>query len=213
MKKFKGFTLVELMIALSIIGILSALVLPMMSNNSPSKNKMMMKKAYFTIEDVVSNLVSDLSLYPEINSSGNQCVGFDNTDSVTVNSVSYSGATKFAKLFANNLNVDGDVSTSDNKVSFITNDGLSWEVTGATSSPPTEITTLEPGSKVWQTITVDVNGAKKPNCVQGESACSGRTDGFDKFTVYVSHSGKVVPKSGQTYFVEAIGVGSDLNGD
>ena len=220
MKKFKAFTLVELMIALTVIGILSALVLPMLSNNSPNRNKMMMKKAYYTITDVVNELVNDTALYPEIDSSGNEYVGFDNLQSAC-EAGGCSGLGKFPSLFPKQLNIDGDITYggSENSYSyFTTNDGMSWVVHSEKMTGhniPTEISDVETGDpQIVQSITVDVNGNKKPNCQQGDGGdCEGRTDGFDKFTVYVSQSGKIIPMSGQDWFIEAIGVGSDLNGD
>ena len=219
MRKFKAFTLTELMIALTVIGVLSALVLPMLSNNSPNRNKMMMKKAYYTITDVVNDMINDTTLYPEIDSSGNEYVGFDNLQSAC-NAGGCSGVGKFPSLFPRQLNIDGDITYgSEQSYSyFTTNDGMSWVIHSeklAKASLPTEVSDVEAGdTQVLQTITVDVNGDKKPNCWQGtDSACSDRTDGFDQFKVYVSQSGKVIPASGQTWFIEAIGVGSDLNGD
>lgn len=218
MRKFKAFTLTELMIALTVIGVLSALVLPMLSNNSPNRNKMMMKKAYYTITDVVNDLINDTTLYPEIDSSGNEYVGFDNTQNVC-GTEDCSGTHKFPDLFSKQLNIDGDITysgTGNNVAKFTTNDGMNWTVESSKPADvPTEITDIEPGAnQVVQTITVDVNGDKKPNCWQGtDSACSDRTDGFDQFKVYVSKTGKVIPMKGQDWFVEAIGVGSDLNGD
>ena len=218
MRKFNGFTLVELMIALAVIGVLSALVIPMLSDNSPNRNKMMMKKAYYTISDVVSDLINDTSLYPEIGSDGTEYVGFDNLEEHG----GKSGVAKFPALFPKRLNIDGSVSyQGDNKNTsiFTTEDGMTWVINStqkAKSSLPTEVSDVEEGdTQVLQTISVDVNGSKKkPNCEQGaDSTCPGKTDGFDQFTVYVSQSDKIIPKSGQNWFVDAIGIGSDLNGD
>ena len=46
MRRLKGFTLTELMIALAVIGILVAIVTPTIMKTRPNKNKMMIKKTY-----------------------------------------------------------------------------------------------------------------------------------------------------------------------
>lgn len=218
MFKRKGFTLIELMLALTILGILTALVLPMLNNNSPSRNRMMMKKAYYTIEDVVSNLINDESLYPEIGVNGTY-VGFDNLEN-TCGTDTCSSYNKFPKLFVKQLNVDGDVSYSGSGTSrtatFRTSDGMNWTVQGGQVLViPNVITDVEPDAKkIVQTITVDVNGDKKPNCVEGENGCDGGDfKDIDRFKVYVTARGKIVPAANQSWFEDAISIDSSVNGD
>jgi len=71
MKKLRGFTLTELMIALVVLGILVAVVAPAIMKTRPNKNKMMVKKAYYIAEGVVSDLINNPELYPD--NSGNCC--------------------------------------------------------------------------------------------------------------------------------------------
>ena len=222
MIKRKGFTLTELMIALAVLGVLSAIVLPMLNGNTPSRNRMMMKKAYYTIEDVVRDLINDESLYPEVGTSGTY-VGFDNTDNACTGSESCGGNKKFPTLFAKKLNVDGDVSiilptTNSGRARFKTNDGMDWTVLSQkTSSIPSVITDVEPdASQYIQIITVDVNGDKKPNCLQSSSNdCNAGSKGrdVDQFSVYVTARGKIVPAANQPWFEDAISIDSSVNGD
>ncbi len=72
-KKPRGFTLAEIMIVLTVIGVLSAILLPVASNSMPDKNIIKFKKAYNDfariIRDLASNgeyyLPGDLGKYPD----------------------------------------------------------------------------------------------------------------------------------------------------
>ena len=62
MKKH-GFTLSEVLIALGIIGIISAIGLPLINNARPDKNKVTYLKAYDSLNEVVRSITSTSSLY------------------------------------------------------------------------------------------------------------------------------------------------------
>ena len=66
MRRFKGFTLTELMVALAVIGILVAVVTPAIMKTRPNKNKMMVKKSFYITEQIVSSLINDERLYPDM---------------------------------------------------------------------------------------------------------------------------------------------------
>lgn len=61
-RKF-GFTLAEVMIVLSVIGILSAVLMPIAFKSSPDKNIMKFKKAHNTINTAIRELVSNGKYY------------------------------------------------------------------------------------------------------------------------------------------------------
>ena len=62
MKK-KAFTLAEVMIVLTVIGILSAILLPVAINSTPDKNILKFKKGYNTLTSVIRELVSSDKYY------------------------------------------------------------------------------------------------------------------------------------------------------
>lgn len=86
-KDFKyAFTLSEVLITLVLVGIIASILLPALIQNKPDKNKVLFKKAYTTVENIVTELVNDDRLYPLANGTE----GLDNTTSVMVNDTSYS---------------------------------------------------------------------------------------------------------------------------
>ena len=152
----RGFTLSELMIAMAVLGILLALVIPIIANTRPDEFKMLTKKAYFVTEQIVSSLINDPQLYPDSTmyctdeESGGTCYyGFDDVSSVaynghTANEYIYWEEAKFPRLFAEQLNVaegyDSEDVTKDydfpssNSSSITTTDGIKFEFNYDSSS-------------------------------------------------------------------------------
>ena len=79
MKKFsKAFTLTELLIALGVVAILCAVLMPVVNSLRPNQNILMAKRAYYTVQSVVSELINDDSCYPDKTLSvSDPRVGFD----------------------------------------------------------------------------------------------------------------------------------------
>lgn len=80
MKKF-GFTLAELVVTLSIIGIVSALVAPTISDLMPDKNKAKVLKYHALVNNAVSEILADerYQPYTKINGTDTElaCTGFE----------------------------------------------------------------------------------------------------------------------------------------
>ena len=210
--KNKAFTLTELLIALGVIGILAAVLFPIISNIVPDQDVIMAKRAYYTIQQGVADLINDQSCYPDLTnaSESEKKDGFDDgagyegcndwNQDKTANS-----ALKFATLFSKKTDYveddDGniasgdwkvrelgedeepdDIAIGDNDLNFQTKDGMSWYITSDGS---------------YNYILVDVNGADGDNCFQSE--ISGISDKVapecasgenpDKFAVRVKDNG------------------------
>lgn len=158
MRRFKAFTLTELMVALAVIGVLVAVVTPAIMRTRPNKNKMMIKKSYYEAEKIVSSLINDEILYSDGRDACNsqdadtetgECRwGFDDFRAVRYDGEIYGAgelgadateenatankkqkSEKFAGLFAAKLNWKAKT----NYV-YTTADGVTWDLTGTTIS-------------------------------------------------------------------------------
>lgn len=204
MKKLKGFTLTELMVAMGVIGILVAVVTPAIMKTRPNKNKMMIKKSFYTAEQIVSTLINDERLYPDMKEICDRGVvegedptkvycafGFDYDNSVRYEGETYAGNTKFADLFASRLNVKTEDETNH---IYYTTDGIKWDLSGTVGAWTKCQDT--PGKFGDQTnaagvgkITVDVNGDEAPNCRESNENCS--ADDFDQYVIEILATGKM----------------------
>lgn len=207
MRRFKGFTLSELMIALAVIGVLVAVVTPAIVKTRPNKNKMMVKKSFYTIEQVVSSLINDEHLYPDMreNCEGddrtNCAWGFDYTDAAKFEGAEYKDDYKFASLFKERLNVSkNDVNSKESSKGpdgddfypvFYTTDGIKWDFTGtkgAWTSGKDKVGTFDSQTNAAGigTISIDVNGDDDPNL-----PCTDANEECDIYDVQILASGKL----------------------
>ena len=60
-----GFNLPEMLIALALIAIIVAMIIPAVLSKKPNKNKALFRKAYYNIERIVYELVNDENMFPE----------------------------------------------------------------------------------------------------------------------------------------------------
>ena len=205
MRRLKGFTLTELMVAMAVIGILVAVVTPAVMKTRPNKNKMMVKKTFYTAEQVIDTMINDERLYPDMtdvcygrvvadNANRIHCAwGFDNWDSANLEGRQHFGSDKFATIFVTYLNLK-----RDNRANYIyyTTDGVSWNMSGTVASWEQN----NDGTKIVGTfdnqnnavgigsILVDVNGDEGPNC--REAACTDSND-FDQYQIQILANGKM----------------------
>lgn len=116
--KRKGFTLLEILLTISIIGVLAAVLLRVITAVMPDVGKAKFLKAYSTARTVISEIISDTTLYPDdeymIDTEGtemklNPNYGFANTVKPPYglyNETAYSGSCKLPNIFADRLNMD-----------------------------------------------------------------------------------------------------------
>lgn len=159
MRRFKAFTLTELMIALAVIGVLVAVVTPAIMRTRPNKNKMMIKKTFYETEKIVNSLINDETLYidgrdacnsQKVDEDTGECLwGFDDFHKVKYDGEEYGAgelaaeatdaektahanakAGKFAGLFGAKLNWKSNPAD----YVYITSDGVRWDLTGTTTS-------------------------------------------------------------------------------
>lgn len=186
----KGFTLSEVMVSFMVVGVIAAIIIPIVASRKPDAEKLLFKKSYYIAERIVNDMINDESVYPEDSTK----LGFSNTVEVTVNGKPYSGVTKFCELFAAKVNTTGSVSctaaksvpasgtTNLNSGNFTTTDGITWHM------PSTDFSTATP-----LTITVDVNGTTEktntsPNCKYvSDSVCPKP----DQFEISIEKDGKM----------------------
>lgn len=204
MKKLKGFTLTELMVAMGVIGILVAVVTPAIMKTRPNKNKMMIKKSFYTAEQIVSTLINDERLYPDMKEICDRGVvegedptkvycafGFDYDNSVKYEGETYAGNTKFTDLFVSRLNVKTEDATNH---IYYTTDGIKWDLSqtigkwtkGKDRAGKFDDQTNAAGIGK---ITVDVNGDEAPNCRESDENCS--ADDFDQYVIEILATGKM----------------------
>lgn len=193
MRGFKAFTLSELMVALAVVGVIVAVVTPTIMRTRPNKTKMMVKKTFYTAQQIVSSLINDSILYPDKTEScydGDESTtcywGFDDTSKVSYEGNDYEGETKFAELFKAKLNISR--SRLDH---YFTTDGVAWIIDSGELKweADKKVGTFETSDAGIGTITIDVNGDEAPNCRQNGAGCS--AEDFDQYVVQILVNGKM----------------------
>lgn len=212
MRRFKGFTLAELMVALAVIGIIVAIVTPAIMKTRPNRNKMMIKKTYYTAENIVSSLINDSRLYPDKSAycyveasdpDRADCAwGFDDDSEVQYEGETFSGSTKFAKLFASKLNVK----TVDG-VYYYTHDGVKWDLgrtdNWTTNPAPSDANAFENNSG---RIQVFVNGQDHSD----GTWCTEDSEDCDQYEIQILANGKMRIDPQHTRAIEYVTINTSI---
>ena len=213
----KAFTLTELLIALAVLGLLIAVLTPVISNLIPDQNALMAKRSYYAAQTIVSELINDEACYPDMTQASyynaesggydnsNKRIGFDDgfgyqdcylwggSGSPAVAegqpAVDYINSENALNKFTTLFKSKLDVRETKEDGSFVTRDGTHWVI----------VSSLTANNKnSYLTISVDVNGDENPNCAQTTDAsailskgttCTGRQDGFDVYSIKVYADG------------------------
>lgn len=221
MRKKTGFTLTEMMIALAMLGILCATVIPAITRTMPNSYKIMAKRAYYLATNITRELTNDSVIYSPIDANTiNAYVGLDNFETVNLNGIDYDGNTKYTDLFIRNLRVKGDIDTSSSNCSSLTSsavctavyttDGMKWVF--SVPSGVTASSVKGNPKKIITTILVDTNGDKNPNCFQGKTSCSEKKRNFDQFKMDVYADGKVYISSSDTWIKSSVDANTEISG-
>lgn len=185
----KGFTLAEVLLTLGILGIIAVMLLPTMRKVTPDTNKLMFKKAYSNLENIIEGISNDETVYPPQNNwtYGSNSYTCTDNNSVTVQCGFHNVLTTANALYANNkfctlltqqINTTGTTfcpvnSTASGYGYFGTSDGIYWNVfnsiadstTASNATPSSTATEFPLNSNYYTTkILIDVNGTKGPNC-------------------------------------------------
>lgn len=179
-RNLRAFTITEILIALAVIGVLTAVLMPIIHSLVPDQNILMAKRTFYTVETVVNSIINDTGCYPptRVRTGFEDGHGYRRCALWGINSAD-SANTKFIKLFTDKM---GNQRTTAGTIT--TKDGVSWTISNVSLTTATGTAN----------IIVDVNGDKDPNCgqVATSTVCTdGRDKGFDKYTMVIHANGKI----------------------
>ncbi len=166
----KGFTLSESLITLAIIGVISAILIPLLNNVRPDKDRVLYKKAMYAMQNAVSSAVNDVSS----NATNSDAYWADENVKPT----------DFCSNIANQMNIVGGTNCSvpgdADAPNFTTTNGAKWWGLGnktftADKTDPTNSSAL---------VYVDVNGNGGDNA-----------DKVDRLKMRVWYDGQVTTDS------------------
>lgn len=197
MKK-NGFTLSELIVTLSIIGIASALMMPAITKLVPDKNKTKVNNIHAKIVTATSALIDDDAVYwcaDDTSDEGLSCEG--QPQRTPYNTAEFSDAQKYENLMVQELGLDPADSPVDN-FNWSTPDGVDWRFERGWDNNGT-FSNVDTGvnNTLCYRITVDLNGAaanKTPNRIYGQN----NEQRPDRFRFWVDNYGGVTPDDAMT---------------
>jgi len=169
MKKKSGFTLAEILITLTIIGIVAAMVIPgLLKSTNSQEYKATLKKAVAVLSQVIRKSIAINGTSPS------DCSGCS----------AASGSSSLANYFRNSMNV---IATGPDNNSFYTADGVLYRFVHSSTAGAcnTASTTTDPAVAMCYAL-VDVNGAKGPNSISTGSTALGSAFYNDQYYIIIN---------------------------
>lgn len=203
MKK-NGFTLSELIITLSIIGVASALMMPAITKAMPDKNKTKILGIHSKLASAVNTVVEDDAIYwcldyPENTPAQDKFEGLSceyRPRRAPFNNSDYENENKFENLLKYQLGLE-DLNAAWNGFTYSTPDGVYWRIERGCSNIDTNVFTAQangacnPHNSFSYRITVDVNGNSTPNTLYSPNMR--RSLMPDRFRFRVDNYGSLTP--------------------
>lgn len=207
MNKLKAFTLVEVLLALAIVGVIATVTANQLRKMQADKIAISFQNCYNSMSSAIKNMYEDEVNYPKIStgiydSEGNmKLVGFANFNGYTTvdGQIGFDGL-KFAQLFADEIGAEYVISSDLSKFGMIfsAKNGSDWLV-----QVPKPALSEESSYIV---IIFDTNGKQEgPNCpMQLQFVDDTSVPGIncakpDRFRFYVSANGKITPDTAKIY--------------
>ena len=165
-----GFTLIEILISLGIIGVIAAIFMRLMTNAVPDLDKASFLRAYLTTKAVVSDMINDSSLYPDEygrkDENGNDMYGFANTLAPAYGEYKdiASGSSKFPTIFASKLGISNG--------GYSNRDGVYYSISDSGNTKTITVTSKE--NVTLGRFTVDLEGGV--TCASSQGYCNDITN-------------------------------------
>ena len=189
-KKKKGFTLAEVMVALTLIGVISVLTVPsLMTNTNLKKKAMAYKKAQLTLNDAFVNGNTDGSATKDLKN-------------LVEKLTPHMGVKYYSSNGTNVTNAHGAVAGQEKSSNWIiTNDGIGYKYTQIVKDDScsnkivdinTQATSKDTRATACYEVMVDVDGPKKgENAFATVTTASGKVTAItgDRFYIYVGSDG------------------------
>lgn len=196
----KAFTFIETMLTLSIIGVLFAIMIPILDRTKPDDVTLNYRKTFYTIEEAVASMINDKKLY----SSGDLAEPITGTDTNgkifcrnLINSLNTIGKTQchgdsgYSELsLVNSKDYKGSDMVANNVNFKLSNGAAIGGIHGNWSNINDDLSVVSDETEKFITLCIDTNGfAKGPN--KGCSTDSRAIDKRDQYRIRISREGKV----------------------
>ena len=204
---YKGFTLAELLITLTIISVMFVTLISGYQRISINNNKMLFKKAYNTTEKIVSIIIQDDADQSNDNDTRYNTQifvpNFSDTSEKIYKGFTISGNQKFCNAFILNINNQNNEIVPDNELSKLDDQFCTARVfTNNQEQDLDNLSAITPDGIFWilpvsnfensnndnNYIYIDINGNNRPNCFHDENSCKNP----DRFSIWVEPNGRLI---------------------